>query len=476
MNNKSVFKWLFYNPLVLIILAAFLFRVINLNYNTPFLDEAIYIKLGEKVLEGHWQEESPFSWIGGMPLFYPSLSALFYNIGGLLGSRLLNVLLGTLSVYLLYGFTFKLHLSDISDNNEFIAGISAFLLAVMSIPVYLSRLAIYDMLSFTFFLAGLFFLLSGLADKKHGLWQKENFYFLSALSLFLSFLAKYTTLILFPLIAVWAIYKSLKQDRLSLNLTLKYFIFPLSLAIISYLVIYFPDLREFVINQIPDPQRHYSEIINEFYVFSLPVLPFALVGFFFLFLKAKGIAFFLLFGALTVPLAHLLTNNLDAAHQHVFLSLVFLLPSAGFLISNISKKNMAIRAGLSFIFLIMVFLYSFSQKKDLETSWPNSENAMTGLKSVVSTGDKILSSEGNVTDLALPEIPQEAITGPFEINYQGLSSYEGFRKAISDGYFTYILFNNGLTGDFADIVRRETVNKYSVIYDNQPFVIYQLNR
>ena len=218
MNNKSVFKWLFYNPLVLIILAAFLFRVINLNYNTPFLDEAIYIKLGEKVLEGHWQEESPFSWIGGMPLFYPSLSALFYNIGGLLGSRLLNVLLGTLSVYLLYGFTFKLHLSDISDNNEFIAGISAFLLAVMSIPVYLSRLAIYDMLSFTFFLAGLFFLLSGLADKKHGLWQKENFYFLSALSLFLSFLAKYTTLILFPLIAVWAIYKSLKQDR-SLALT-----------------------------------------------------------------------------------------------------------------------------------------------------------------------------------------------------------------------------------------------------------------
>src|SRR3989344_293905 len=130
----------------LIILIAFTIRTYNLNYNSAFLDEAQYLVLGKKVLAGHWQESNPFSWVGGMPLFYPALSAIFGSFG-IIGARFLSVLLGTLSVYLIYEFTKSLKMSGKERSDEVIGTISAAFLAVLAIPIYLSRLAIYDMLS-----------------------------------------------------------------------------------------------------------------------------------------------------------------------------------------------------------------------------------------------------------------------------------------------------------------------------------------
>src|SRR3990167_7889340 len=98
--------------LALILLISLAIRVYNLNYNSPFLDEAQYIVLGKKVLACHWQESNPFSWVGGMPLFYPTLSAIF-GVFGIIGSRFFNVLLGVLSVYLIYEFTKSLRFSSI---------------------------------------------------------------------------------------------------------------------------------------------------------------------------------------------------------------------------------------------------------------------------------------------------------------------------------------------------------------------------
>src|SRR3989344_1398287 len=122
--------------LALILLISLAIRVYNLNYNSPFLDEAQYIVLGQKVLAGHWQESNPFSWVGGMPLFYPTLSAI----------------LGVLSVYLIYEFTKSLRFSSNESEDKVTGFIAGSFLAILTVPIYLSRLAIYDMLSFTLFL------------------------------------------------------------------------------------------------------------------------------------------------------------------------------------------------------------------------------------------------------------------------------------------------------------------------------------
>ena len=103
MKKLKLFAKIPNNLLTLILLASFIVRVYNLNYNSPFLDEAQYLVLGKKVLQGHWQESAPFSWVGGLPLLYPPLVAIF-GIFGILGARFLNVIFGTVSVYLLYEF------------------------------------------------------------------------------------------------------------------------------------------------------------------------------------------------------------------------------------------------------------------------------------------------------------------------------------------------------------------------------------
>src|SRR3989344_7587039 len=98
----------FYNqwPLAIILVLAFLIRIINLNYNSPFLDEAIYINLGKEFWKGHWSELfSDISWVGGFPFFYPPISAIFHAAVGIVASRFFYVVLGTAAVFLNYKFT-----------------------------------------------------------------------------------------------------------------------------------------------------------------------------------------------------------------------------------------------------------------------------------------------------------------------------------------------------------------------------------
>ena len=171
--------------LPVVILLALGLRLYNLYYNSPFLDEAIYVMLGEKFLAGTWQEDSPFSWVGGMPLFYPFFSAVAYNIGGIVGSRLLNVLLGVTSTYLIFLFVKNLNIFDERKHNVINGIVASLFFAIAPVPLWLSRLAIYDMLSYTFFMLNIVLLQAGI--------QKNNrsFYFLAVLALFFSFLAKF---------------------------------------------------------------------------------------------------------------------------------------------------------------------------------------------------------------------------------------------------------------------------------------------
>jgi hypothetical protein len=42
------------------------------------------------------------TWVGGFPFFYPLVASSLYELGGILGVRIFNVILGTVSVLLIY--------------------------------------------------------------------------------------------------------------------------------------------------------------------------------------------------------------------------------------------------------------------------------------------------------------------------------------------------------------------------------------
>ena len=86
-----------------IIITTFLIRVINLNYNSAFNDEGIYIVVGRMGLfENDWSSYGANFWMAGLPYIYPPLSALAFQTGGLIGSRLLNIFFGVFLVEEIY--------------------------------------------------------------------------------------------------------------------------------------------------------------------------------------------------------------------------------------------------------------------------------------------------------------------------------------------------------------------------------------
>lgn len=462
-------------PVILIVIISFLIRIYNLNYNSPFLDEAQYIVLGDKVLADHWQEGDPFSWVGGMPLFYPPLSAFFANFG-ILGARFLNVLLGTLSIYLMYEFSKSLLLSNKERINEIIGLVSAGFMGVLAIPIYLSRLAIYDMLSFTLLLTGLIFLQKALLIKKPNLRERENRFFISATALFLSFLAKYTTLMLFPFIIILALYYSKKLGKEGFSNFLSHFAAPLIIATATYVIWNFSELQHFLADQVGDPQNRSKEIINQFSTYlTFPVL-FAFFGSVALLLRKKFLILSALLMAAAIPLfVHLFTNSLPAAFQHTYLSLIFIVPLAAFLFGWILEKRVFFGSLIVLLTLFVIFAYSQNQLQKLETSWVNTYQVMTELKSKTSNHEKILSFEDDVTKLSLTNLDEVNVKGIYSFQYNSLTDEKAYQQAVEDGYFDLILFNEESDIDLSQVIKTSTTNHYKIEYTSHPFVIYKLD-
>src|SRR5688500_6963109 len=83
-----------YFALTTILFGAFLLRAHNLNYNSPFIDEAMYIVVGKwGFLQKDWLTFDAASWMLGHPYAYTPLTSLAYLSGGIVGSRFLNVIL-----------------------------------------------------------------------------------------------------------------------------------------------------------------------------------------------------------------------------------------------------------------------------------------------------------------------------------------------------------------------------------------------
>lgn len=464
-----------YNILLLIILLiSFGIRVYNLNYNSPFLDEAIYLTLGRQVLTWQWQPEDPYTWVGGNPLFYPAFSALSGMVGGIVGSRFLNVLLGTFSVYLLYRFGKMLNLSKVTKTNEIVGLISAAFMGILAMPVFLSRWAIYDMLSFTLFLLGLVLLQRALSLKKPALWELEGRFLLPAVFFFLSFMAKYITLILFPVIIIWAIYKSKQLGKESLSVALRYFVLPLGLAIVIYFFRHMEDLLHFQREQVSTTSYSVLQILTQYLTYALPAIVIAIMGTVILLLKKKFITtLFLISAAAIVPIVHIATNNFASVHQHAYLSIIFLLPLGAYFFTKLYENQRIFGGALTIITLLMLFTYSQSQVRALETMWTNSNDVMAYLKENTTSHERILTTEGDVSAVALPNIKNENIVGYYYFEYKKQENTDAYTTAINDGYFDFILVDKDNTSDVSKTVKDSVTSHYAPLYYKNSYIVYK---
>ncbi|OGH16003.1 MAG: hypothetical protein A3C30_00915 [Candidatus Levybacteria bacterium RIFCSPHIGHO2_02_FULL_40_18] len=450
-----------YNILSLILLIAFAIRIYNLNFNSPFVDEAAYIVIGQKILAGQIENViGDISWVGAFPFFYPLISGIVFNLGGIIATRFFNVMLGTLCVILIYTFTKQLRFFKKEKSNEIAGLIAASFMATAAIPIDASRVAIYDGLSFTLFLGGLNLYIRALNSKS------EVHYFLTAIVLFLSFLAKYITMIFFPFIFL--------SSKLKVKIIASLW-FPLLLLMYLYFYNTRTYLMTYFSSQIGDEATTYIEVIQTFAKYLWPTYVLSFLGGLFLWKTKKKLILSLIFMSLVPIAVHVLSKNNNSAHQHSFLSIIFILPIVGAFFTLYINKYKKVGALVAIILLIFNFMYSWPQVKDLESFWPNSYRAVNLIGEKTKASDIILAEGSDTVALSLKKkIPYENIVGPFAFTYKGQDEAVAYTQAIKDGYFRFVELENVYfsTGIIEDI-EKALLGKYIKIFDDGKIRIYE---
>ncbi len=451
--------------LILIILASFAIRAFNLNFNSAFIDEAAYIVIGQKILAGNFGSVfNDITWVGGFPFAYPLFSAVFYEIGGILGTRLFNVFLGTAAVLLIYTFTTQLNLFKTPKSNQILGLIAAALMATATIPIEASRLAIYDALSFTIFLLGLNFFLKAVRDKN------RVFYVLTGVTIFISFLAKYTPMFFVPFILLsgWFLTETKRKNFI------KYLWIPTILLFGLYFILTAQNLIEFFTTQVGDTSTPF-EISQTFFKYSWVIYIFSFLGALALWKTKKYEIEGLYFLSLVPLIVHILTKNNNTMHQHVFLSLIFILPLAGAFFVWIIEKNKITGICATASILIFSIIYANIQLRDLETFWPNSDRASSVLREKVNTQDIVLAEGSDTILLALQNrIPPDQLIGPFTFDYRNEKGDAAYEKAINDGYFRFVeIESEYFSGELIDRIKPILTIKYVKIFDDGRIQIYE---
>lgn len=454
-----------YNILSLILAVALIIRTINLNYNSIFLDEAFYIVIGQKILSGRIDEAlGDISWVGAFPLLYPFFSAIFYAIGGLLGTRFFTVILGTISIGLIFYITKSLRFFQEKRDNEVAGLIAAAFMATATIPLASSRLAIYDGLSFTFFLSGLALYLKANQN------EKPLTYLSSSIAFFLSFLAKYITIIFFPFLLLPLLLK-----RVNIRKVLFYFGIPIFLLPVLYVGINFSNLVGYISGQVGNPETTYLDVLNSFWQYS-NILYLLVIGGLIVASGRKKYTVLVLLLASFIPMTlHLVTRNNDSAHQHVFFSIVLILPVVGmFFTQTIKSYGKFAIAGMLLIWSVNS-VSSIPQLNELETFWPNTTSATAFIRDRVSGNDVVLLEGGDVISLGINnKISSDQIIGPFWFEYKGLEKEAAYVKAVEEKYFKLIEIEN-VYFDKETIAKIEQAapTRYTKTFDDGRIRVYE---
>lgn len=467
----------------LILLVAFTARIINLNYNTPFVDESSSIIIGMLgVFQGDWWSYNASSWMSGSPYINPVLSSITYISGGIFGSRLLNVILGVLTIEIVA--VIAILLSGLNSKRAYLVGIiTAIILSFSPVSVFVSRMATYDIKSFyLFFLSILLLLWAEKSETNKGKW-----YFLSSISLMLAFMSKIIIAIYIPIIGLYSLWISYGNKKQFYYWT-RYYFAPLALFAIIYLISFMSSVLDFAKLQSTKESIPVIDILIRIYNDMRMEIWWGVVGFIGLFFSKKywKLAFALLFCSIWILLSHIVTQKaLWTMDKHIFITISFISIAAGIGLSNIIYflNSRSFRFLGYFTLSLYLLSYSFLGYKDslkYNTLWENSTKVLSFLKNNTVSGDKILTEIGTTSMLDIYPINSPLNTTTFDwFQYQGFSGFDAYNQASKDGYFDTILLINSSKPKsdslkkVSDIVRYNISGIYNLAYSDSDFEVYK---
>lgn len=477
LKNHSFYIWA-------VLIVSFLSKVFNLNYNSPSSDEAVYIAIGNSILfKWNWAIYNTASWVGGHTYFYPIITSIAHYYNGISGSRLFNVLAISLATYITYLLTNKLItriFGGLLKKRINFASLSASIIVGFSATsFYISRLATYDMSSFTLMILGIYYLVLSCDNKfdDHG---KATNFFVSSLFLSLSFAFKYISIIYMPLIVAASYYYVNRHFKKSLmHFWRFYFLLPLILSIFTLSVTQVQYLNTFITAQVSREHVSIINILTSFFNNTYYLIPFFLIGNFGLVIKKHWkLVTVEIISLLTIILFHILLSRVSALDKHSFLIVLTIAIFGSIGIYETIKKKVwrYIVTGLLILF-IPLNMYISTKYKYL---WPNFYTAINYFEDNMKPDDKLLSENGASIILTTDNgLSQDSVVTFDWFEYKKEVGEKAYKKAILEGYFDYIeLESNSYSKpnsyvSLNALVLENLNNNYSIVLENKDYMVYK---
>lgn len=382
-----------------VVLLFALLCALTLTYNGAFFDEGIYITAGIRTLEGHGQTDGYLTWFGGS-LVWPVLAAIGYHVGGLVGTRVIAVLLSTITLVMLGQAT----------KNVFgvKAGFWATLAFALNGPfVALARQGVYDVAALMG-IAVAFWAVTELCHRNHRGWL-----LLAAAAYAFAVFSKYPTgLMIIPLVGILLV---LRGERGVTDVPLLAFTGgAIGLAIFVPLrdqIGVFFDWR--IQNR---PSFGVSPDVILFAIAYLSILPvtLALLGW----LQARGrrMVATIFIACLGIwPVYHILARDPVGTNKHLVLGFLFAYPLVGVALSSFWSATRNRLAGKAVALATMAGLTALGllQVTQADRAFPNLTWPAEFLAERVSPGETLLINESWPITLAL--YARGRITSPWDV-------------------------------------------------------------
>lgn len=351
----------------------------TLNYNGPFFDEGIYATAGIRTLEGLAYTDRFLSWFGGS-LAWPVLAGLGYRAGGLIGTRVVAVIL-TIGGLAAFAQAVK---NVFGQKASFWATLA---LALNGPFLSLARLGVYDTLAL-FGIAVSFWAITELEQRDHRAWLV-----VSAVAFALAVFAKYPIGIMgLPLLGTILL---LRQDRANTDIVLFAF-----LAGALGLAIFLP-LREQVAGFFTWRLQNRPEFgvpvrLIAFAIIYVSIIPLvlALAGWLIV-RRQRWLASVMLLSLAIWPTYHLLTGDPVSTNKHLVFGYLFAYPLVGVTLSTIwgDAGSSLGRKGLTVLMILVMGGVGVLQVVQSDRSWPDARPAAAFLVDRVQPGDELLINE-----------------------------------------------------------------------------------
>lgn len=472
---------------ILIFLTFLIIVTRDLNYNTAFVDEAIYATVGEEALRGSFWERG-LSWMGGSYI-YPVISAYINRNMGLTGVRLFSVFTVLVAAFVSGEIAKKL-----SGGRARIITVALFLFTGISLN--LAQLGTYDAPALLFFTLAFYFgLLARYGEKFNSL-----SILLSAFSFSMAVMCKYIVIVFLPVFPVlffrfrWKyllhliLWTSFTAEILG---TFAYFNYESLVVLFSGSAFKEPTSRLKII----------TDTIKYINVF----IPLSILGAGIVFWKKRNKHLFLLLAMIAAGMApfsyHFVFENARSMWKHLVFSLVTLAPLASIFLLYVYKKfiklvktsvfvDNASQAVLSGVILISVLLlrHNFKDHWIFQRSWPSATPSLEFLEANRRDTDIILAEGSAVYKYHLYAGFQNppAWASTWFMWYEDKTGLEAMKEAIKDQHFDFVVLNAYFTGDivyelkpvlseYYDVVHSD-IYKESGLYDTETFIWVPKNR